>query len=756
MAAMLVRHMRTISQKANPQGLTSKDELKGEWCYADGANERLNELLRRIASSCHEVDVELVSKAYWFAENAHYGTKRLTGEPFIVHPWNVALIVADLGMDTETIAAALLHDCVEDTHITIDEIRQEFGDGIAKLVDGVTKLKHLSFASPRERQAENMRKVLLAMAKDVRVVIIKLADRLHNMRTLDPLPPEKRFETANETLQVFAPLAHRLGIWLLKWQLEDLALKHIDPQAYAEITSKLQKTRVQRERFVESARQMLKQRLEEEGIKAEVEGRAKHLYSIYTKMKREGVDFDHIYDLHGLRVIVNTIDECYSALSVVHKLWMPIQGMVSDYIWHQKPNRYRSLHTKVIGPDGQPLEVQIRTWEMHMEAEYGIAAHWKYKEGRQRDTDLDRALRWIREQMLALHSESRSPKEFLESVIADVFKDQVFVFTPKGDVIELPVGSTPVDFAYRIHTEIGNRCVGARVNGRYVPLDYELKNGDIVEIITSRRSKGPSPDWLKFVRTSHARNRIRRYLKERAFEENVQHGREMLIRAAEKRGIPPGLVTNEEHMKPVLSAFHCKSIEQLFAAIGYGDISPEAVLSKLHPIEQSVEAVKPRGHKLGRQGRMGICVALKGGEEIEVQVRLSKCCRPIPGDAIAGYITRGKGITVHRVDCRNLIQLEKDEPERVVELEWQLTGEGIFQSELIVEAIDRVGLLRDLAGVISELGVNIAHCNVETQPRLNLAKVHFVVDVTGPEMLHRVIEALRRHPDVTSVVRVMR
>lgn len=743
-------------QEANPQGLTSTDELKDGWRYADGANERLNELLRRITSSCHEVDVELVSKAYWFAENAHYGAKRLTGEPFVVHPWNVALIVADLGMDTETIAAALLHDCVEDTRITIDEIKQEFGDGVAKLVDGVTKLKHLSFVSPKERQAENMRKVLLAMAKDVRVVIIKLADRLHNMRTLDPLPPEKRFETANETLLVFAPLAHRLGIWVLKWQLEDLALKHIDPQAYAEITSKLQKTRAQRERLVESAKQMLKQRLEKKGIKAEVEGRAKHLYSIYMKMRREGIDFEHIYDLHGLRVIVNTIDECYLALNVVHSLWMPIQGMMNDYIQNPKPNGYRSLHTKVIGPDGQLLEVQIRTWEMHMEAEYGIAAHWKYKEGRQRDTELDKALRRIREQMLALHSESRSPKEFLESVIADVFKDQIFVFTPKGDVIELPVGSTPVDFAYQIHTEIGNRCVGARVNGRHVPLDYELKNGDIVEIITSKRSKGPSPDWLKFVRTSHARNRIRRYLKERAFEENAQRGREMLIRAAEKRGMPPGLMTNEEHMKSVLSAFHCKSIEQLFAAVGYGDISPEAVLSKLHPPEQPAETIKPRRHKLGRQGRMGICVALKGGEEIEVQVRLSKCCRPIPGDAIAGYITRGKGITVHRVSCRNLIQLRENEPERIIELEWQLTGESLFQSELIVEAIDRVGLLRDLAGVISELGVNIAHCNVETQPRLNLAKVHFVVDVTGPEILHRVIEALRRHPDVTSVVRVMR
>lgn len=716
----------------------------------------MNELLRRIAASCPKVDVELVSKAYWFAENAHYGAKRLTGEPFIVHPWNTALILSDLGMDTETIVAALLHDCVEDAGVPIEEIRQEFGDGVAKLVDGVTKLKHLSFVSPRKRQAENMRKMLLAMAKDVRVVIIKLADRLHNMRTLDPLPPEKRFETANETLQVFAPLAHRLGIWMLKWQLEDLAFKHIDPQAYSEISSKVQRARAQREHFVEHARQVLKQSLEEAGIKAEVHGRAKHLYSIYMKMKREGVDFEHIYDLHGLRVIVNTVNECYSALSVVHSLWRPMQGMVSDYIWHPKPNGYRSLHTKVIGPDGQPLEVQIRTWEMHMEAEYGIAAHWKYKEGRQSDTDLDKALRWIREQMLALHSESHSPKEFLESVIADVFKDQVFVFTPKGDVIELPVGSTPVDFAYRIHTEVGNKCVGARVNGKFVPLDYELKNGDIVEIITSKHSKGPSPDWLRFVRTSHARNRIRRYLKERAFEENVQRGREMLIRAARKRGVPPGLVTSEEHMKQALSALHCESIDGLFAAIGYGDISPEAVLAKLYPTGQAVETTKPKRRKPKRQGRMGVCVALKGGEEIEAQVRLSKCCRPIPGDAIAGYITRGRGITVHRVDCRNLIQARADESERVVELEWQLTGEGLFQSELIVEAIDRVGLLSDLAGIISELGVNIAYCNVETQPKLNLAKVHFVVDITGPEMLHRVIEALRRHPDVTSVVRVMR
>jgi len=723
--------------------------------FTEGAQERLNQLCRLVIASHNTANIELISKAYWFAEEAHYGAKRLTGEPFITHPWNVALIVAELGMDEETIAAALLHDCVEDSGVSIEEIRQRFGVGIANLVDGVTKLKHLSFLPPREQQAENMRKMLLAMARDVRVVIIKLADRLHNLKTIDPLPSEKKLETAKETLQVFAPLAHRLGIWRLKWQLEDLAFRHIDPKAYSEISAKVQKTRAQRESFVESACRLLKQRLEEEGIKAEVQGRAKHLYSIYMKMQREGVDFEHIYDLYGLRVIVNTVSECYAALGVVHSLWRPIPGMVSDYISHPKANRYRSLHTKVIGPDGQPLEVQIRTWEMHIEAEYGIAAHWKYKEGRERDTELDKALRWIREQMLSLHSESHSPKEFLESVVADIFKDQVFVFTPKGDVIELPVGSTPVDFAYRIHTDIGHRCVGARVNGKLVPLDYQLNNGDIVEIITSKHSKGPSPHWLRFVRTSHAKNRIKRFLKMQAFEENVQRGRELLVQAAKRKGLTSEGMLSEEQLQSVAKAFQCESADQLLAAIGYGDISPEAVLLRLAPTQPQHKEVRAK-RKHPPQGRMKLMITLKGGTEIEAPMRLSKCCRPIPGDAICGYITRGKGITVHRVDCSNLSYLRSSEPERVVELEWQLTAEGVFQTELLVEAIDRVGLLSDLAGIISELGINIASCNVETIPKFQLARVRFVIDVTGPEALHKVVEALRRHPDVTSIVRVTR
>jgi len=722
--------------------------------FAEGAQERLNQLCQLVIASHNDANIELISKAYWFAEDAHYGATRLTGEAFITHPWNVALIVAELGMDEETIAAALLHDCVEDSGVSIEELRQKFGVSVASLVDGVTKLKHLSFLPPREQQAENMRKMLLAMAKDVRVVIIKLADRLHNLKTIEPLPSEKKLETAKETLQVFAPLAHRLGIWRLKWQLEDLAFRHIDPQAYSEISAKVQKTRAQRESFVESASRLLKQRLEEEGIKAEVQGRAKHLYSIYTKMQREGVDFEHIYDLYGLRVIVNTVSECYAALGVVHSLWRPIPGMVSDYISHPKANRYRSLHTKVIGPDGQPLEVQIRTWEMHIEAEYGIAAHWKYKEGRERDTELDKALRWIREQMLSLHSESHSPKEFLESVVADIFKDQVFVFTPKGDVIELPVGSTPVDFAYRIHTDIGHRCVGARVNGKLVPLDYQLNNGDIVEIITSKHSKGPSPHWLRFVRTSHAKNRIRRFLKMQAFEENVQRGRELLTQAAKRKGVSEGMLS-EEQLQSVAKIFQCESVDQLLAAIGYGDISPEAVLLRLTPTQPQHKEIRAKRKHLP-QGRMKLMITLKDGAEIEAPIRLSKCCRAIPGDAICGYITRGKGIAVHRTCCRNLSYLRSSEPERVVELEWQLTAEGIFQTELLVEAIDRVGLLSDLAGIISELGINIASCNVETIPKFQLARVRFVIDVTGPEALHKVVEALRKHPDVTSIVRVTR
>ncbi|MFA0747998.1 RelA/SpoT family protein [Fervidibacter sp.] len=703
-------------------------------------------LLERVKRIRPTADLELIEHAYHFADWAHSGQTRLSGEPYITHPWNVALIVADMGLDDPSIAAALLHDVVEDTEVEMATIVQEFGEEVARLVEGVTKLRRLQFHTFRQEQVENLRKVLVAMAQDVRVILIKLADRLHNLRTLDPLPEEKRKATALETLQIYAPIAHRLGIWRIKWELEDLAFKHLDPVAYRELARKVEKKRSERVHLIEKAIQQLQRALAEAGLEATVQGRPKHLWSIYQKMQREGVDIDRIYDLIALRVIVNTEAECYLALGVVHKLWAPLPGMFTDYIAKPKPNGYQSLHTKVVGPDGEIMEVQIRTWEMHRNAEYGIAAHWRYKEvgdEPQRKPDaLDQALAWLRE-LMEMNRDIRDASEFTRSVIGDLFRDQVFVFTPKGDVIDLPKGSTPIDFAYRIHTEIGHRCIGAKVNGKLVPLDYQLQTGDVVEIITSKHPKGPSPDWLRFVKTSLARNRIKRYLKEQSYAENLQRGRELLAEALEKAGLSLGEVLESGKLDELAKAYQLQNANDLLAAIGWGSVSVQSVVNKLKP-----PAPKPRVTVVNPTEAVTLPVR-KG----TLLYRLAKCCTPVPNDPIVGYISRGRGIIVHRTDCRNIIRLQEAEPERIVALDWGFPLSEPVTARLRVVAYDRIGLLSDVSNAISSKGVSIISNRSITKD--GLAYFDLGIIVPDAKTLQSVIESIQRLTDVVQVTRIV-
>ncbi|MCS7263552.1 MAG: bifunctional (p)ppGpp synthetase/guanosine-3',5'-bis(diphosphate) 3'-pyrophosphohydrolase [Armatimonadetes bacterium] len=702
-------------------------------------------LLRRVSQIRPDADFGLIEHAYHFADWAHSGQTRLSGEPYITHPWNVALIVTDMGLDDRSIAAALLHDIVEDTEVELPMIKQEFGREVAQLVEGVTKLKRLQFHTLRQEQVENLRKVLVAMAQDVRVILIKLADRLHNLRTLDPLPDEKKKATALETLQIYAPIAHRLGIWRIKWELEDLAFKHLDPIAYRDLARKVEKRRSERVHMIEKAIKQLQRALDDGGVQATVQGRPKHLWSIYQKMQREGVDIDRIYDLIALRVIVNTDAECYLALGVVHRLWAPIPGMFSDYIAKPKPNGYQSLHTKVIGPEGEIMEVQIRTWEMHRNAEYGIAAHWRYKElgDEPKKLDaLDQALSWLRE-LMEMNRDIRDASEFTRSVVGDLFRDQVFVFTPKGDVIDLPKGSTPVDFAYRIHTEIGNRCVGAKVNGKIVTLDYQLQTGDVVEIITSKQAKGPSPDWLRFVKTSQARNRIKRFLKEKSYSENLQRGREMLAEALSKVGLSLNDAIESGELDKLAKVYQVQNANDLLAAIGWGSISVQSVVNKLKPPQPKpkVTVVSPT-EVMTLPSRRGTLL-----------YRLAKCCTPVPNDPIAGYISRGRGIIVHRNDCRNIIRLQEQEPERIVALDWGFPLSEPVTARLRVVAYDRIGLLSDVSNAISSKGVSIVSNRSITKD--GIAYFDIGVIVPDAKTLQSVIESIHRLTDVLQVTRLL-
>ena len=696
-----------------------------------------------------QADVELVRRAHDYSAAAHEGQRRATGGPFIEHPTAVALLMAQLGMDPPSMVAALLHDVPEDTSRTNDDIRREFGDEIARLVEGVTKLSKVGqqrTASAEQRQAEDLRKMFLAMATDLRVVVIKLCDRLHNMRTLAPLPPEKQVRIAKQTMEIYAPLAHRLGIWQIKWELEDLAFKYLEPDRYHDLAEQLAQRRQVRERSIDQAMKLLARELEKAGVKAEISGRAKHLWSITQKMRRKGVSMNEVYDLLAVRVIVDDVPACYGALGVVHTLWPPIPGQFDDYIAVPKPNLYQSLHTAVMGPDGQPLEIQVRTGEMHQLAEYGIAAHWRYKEGGKADPKYESKLAWIRQLMEWQHDVSDAT-EFVESLKVDVFHDQVFVFTPKGEVKELPAGSNSIDFAYRIHSDIGHRCIGAKVNGRIVPLDHKLQSGDIVEIITSKAARGPSRDWLTLVRTPGAREKIRQWFKRQQREENIAHGRELLDKELKRIAQRSLADIDAADLQRATEELNMHDVDSLFASLGYGAVSAPQVVTRLGILDETAQAIP-------HQAAAAPPPTAKGGVRVkgmgDLLVRFGVCCDPVPGDPIVGYITRGRGVTVHRADCTNVRNMA--ERERIVEVEWERVGPRTYPVAVRIVGWDRTGLLRDIASIISEDQVQLVSLAANANPD-RTATVNAVMQVTSVEQLSRVLARLEGVRDVFSVSR---
>ncbi len=701
-----------------------------------------------------DVQPDLIQRAHAYAAEAHAGQQRATGGAYVEHPAAVALLMAQLGMDPPSIAAALLHDVPEDTAHTNEEIRRAFGDEIARLVEGVTKLSKVggqrsATGTIEQRQAEDLRKMFLAMAADLRVVVIKLCDRLHNMRTLAPLPPEKQLRIAKQTKEIYAPLAHRLGIWNIKWELEDLAFKYLEPDEYQQLSEQLARSRQIRERSIEQAMRILARELEKAGVRAEISGRAKHLWSITQKMRRKGVSMNEVYDLLAVRVIVDDVPACYAALGVVHSLWPPIPGQFDDYIAVPKPNLYQSLHTAVMGPDGQPLEIQVRTEEMHQLSEYGIAAHWRYKEGGKADPRYESKLAWIR-QLMEWQHDVADATEFIESLKVDVFHDQVFVFTPKGEVKELPAGSTPIDFAYRIHSDVGHRCIGAKVNGRIVPLDHKLQSGDIVEIITSKAARGPSRDWLAIVRTPGAREKIRQWFKRQQREENIAHGRELLDR--ELKRMAQGSLGDiaSEDLEKAAAELNVHDVDSLFAALGYGALGAPQVVTRLGILDETAQAIPEQAPPAPPPTAKG-GVRVKGTGDL--LVRFGVCCDPVPGDPIVGYITRGRGVTVHRADCSNVRNMA--ERERIVEVEWERTGPRTYPVAVRIVGWDRTGLLRDIAAVISEDQVQLlslaANANAD-----KTATVNAVMQVTSVEQLSRVLGRLESVRDVFSVSRDVR
>jgi GTP pyrophosphokinase len=711
------------------------------------------EVVRQLAGYLTESEQAAVERAFRFAESAHDGQTRKSGEPYIVHPVAVAKILADLHLDCPTICAALLHDVAEDTEYSVERLAKEFDPEVARLVDGVTKLRRAEdmLADPASRAqardqdwAESVRKMFLAMAEDIRVVMIRLADRLHNMRTLDFMSSDKQRKIAQETMEIYAPLASRLGIWQIKWELEDLAFRHLESDAYKEIARKLQSRRVQRESYISHVREQLRDELKKAGIEAEISGRPKHIYSIWRKMQRRGVEFSDIYDLLALRVIVDDVAECYHALGVVHSIWRPINGQFDDYIAMPKDSLYQSLHTTVIGPEGRPLEVQIRTHEMHHIAEFGIAAHWRYKEGSRRDVKYDNKIAWLR-QLLDWQQDVSGAHEFVESLKTDVFQDQVYVFTPKGEIREMPAGATPLDFAYRIHTDIGHRCVGAKVNGRLVSLDYTLKNGEIVEIVTSKAPKAPSRDWLNpnlnYVKTAHAREKIRQWFRRQQREENIERGRDILEKELARLGLSK---TPPEELAAV---FKHDKVDDFLAAIGSGDISPQNVALKLLGEQQPPAAAPPTVEQPVPQTSAPTGISVLGVGDL--LTRIARCCNPVPGEPIVGYITRGTGITVHRADCANIAA--EDEQERLVPVEWGAV-KRTYPVKIRLEAWDRDGLLRDVAGIVAEDKINMSTVSAISHPD-RTCTIRATLEITDIGKLGRILTKLEGIRGVLGVAR---
>ena len=744
--------------------------------------ETLERILTRLATYRPKADADLVRRACAFACKAHEGQTRSSGEPYFTHPLEVTEILAELEMDEQTLAAGLLHDVIEDCHVTSEEIAQQFGPEVAHLVDGVTKLIIVGVdggkqkdalpedtegispaaAERRQKQAEmaktaaNLRKIFVAMAKDLRVIVIKLADRLHNMRTLAALSPARQFRMATETLQIFAPMAHRLGIWQLKWQLEDLAFKYADPEDFANMVTTVSRNRKERQAEVDEAIEILTARLKEEGVEAQVKGRSKHLYSIYNKMKQQGLEFTDLFDLTALRIIVHTRNECYHALGIVSALWPPIPGMYSDYIAQSKSNMYQSLHIKVLGPAGTPLEVQIRTWEMHRTAEFGIAAHWQYKEGGKTSDQFERRLSFLRQQMFDWQADSRDPNEFMRNITEDLFTDQVFVLTPLGDVFDLPAGSTPVDFAYRVHSDVGQHCVGAKVNTKMVPLTYQFKNGDVVEIIT-RPSANPSRDWLAYVKTSHAKSRIRAYFRRVHHAENVLAGRELLDKElahqlqhdAKAWGDDPRNLVKEESLRQIAPLFNVPSEVELLASIGYGTLAALTVLNKLKPNAPPPDVVK-LGSKRSDDRKLQI---MAGGLDAEnVLFRRSRCCLPIPGDDVIGYVTRGRGMALHRKECPNAQHYLIKEGERCTPVEYVGNDGQVYQVFIIIECLDRTGLLADVTSTFAENKTFITAVKTQSH-RDKTATLELAIEVRSTEHLGTIMQKVRNIGDILDIHR---
>ena len=719
----------------------------------------IENLLLKIEQYNPNVNVEQIIKAYNFAESAHEGQFRNSGEKFFVHPYNVAMILTDLSMDATTITAGLLHDVIEDTEVTYDTLVVEFGQEVADLVEGVTKLKKLQYKTKQENQAENLRKMVMAMAKDIRVIIIKLADRLHNMRTLEYMSEEKKKEKAIETLEIYAPLAHRLGMSKIKWELEDLSLRYLDPEGYYDLVDKVSKRRREREAYIQRIINDLDEKLEEMYISRDISGRPKNFYSIYKKMVYQNKSFEQIFDLTAIRVIVDSVKDCYGVLGIVHTMWKPIPGRFKDYIAMPKPNMYQSLHTTVIGPEGEIFEVQIRTWDMHRTAEYGIAAHWKYKEGTVKTDNFDEKLTWLR-QLLEWQKDLKDPQEFMETLKIDFFTDEVFVFTPRGDVINLPNGSTPIDFAYRVHTAIGNSCVGAKVDGRIVPLDYKLKNGNIVEVLTSSSSTGPSRDWLKIVKSSQAKTKIRQWFKREERGLNINRGKEMLEKEIKRQGYKFTDILKEDWLKNIANKLSLNTSDDLYAALGYGSVTLSQVIPRLkefyreyYKIDDDRMGIDQKTkeqplHKKEKKVTQGI--SIKGVDNIKV--RFSKCCNPVPGDEIIGYITRGRGVSIHRKDCPNISDLTGQE--RFIDVEWDNSEKAEYPVEIQIKATDRSGLLTEITQRITDSNISLLSLNARTNKE-KLVLINMTLEIKDTDQLSDLMKRIKKLKGVIDVYRVI-
>ena len=716
-------------------------------------------ILDRIREYDPKADFDLIAKAYNYASIAHGDQKRISGEPYIIHPVEVAMILTEIEMDSASICAALLHDVIEDTHFSYHNLEDEFGEEIALLVDGVTKLSRIDFKSREEAQAENLRKMFLAMAKDIRVVLIKLADRLHNMRTLNYQPEQKQKEIARETMDIFAPLAHRLGVFKFKWELEDLAFLYLEPEMYYEVAQRLKAKRKEREEYVKALIGQIKDGLEQIGIKADIAGRPKNIYSIYKKMLKQNKPIDEIYDKIAIRVVVDNIPACYGVLGIIHTIWKPLPGRFKDYIATPKPNMYQSLHTTLIGQAGEPFEVQIRTWEMHTTAESGIAAHWRYKEGvapKESDKKFEEKLSWLR-RILEWQQDVNDTSEFMESLRTDLFDDTVFIFTPKGAVIELPKGSCPVDFAYRVHTEVGHKCIGARVNGRIVPLDSQLVNGDIVEIMTSKNSSGPTRGWLNFVKTSSARSRIKQWFKRGFRQENIIKGHDWLESELKKRHLDPKELLKENKLTEVLERFSLTTADDMYAAVGDGSLSANQVINKIKEtyffntqVEDIINTpVNPATVPI--REREATALKIKGVDD--VVIRLAHCCNPLPGDAVLGYITRGRGVSVHRRDCPNLQNYLRHESGRIMEVEWA-AERGIYIVELEVNAMDRDRLTSDVMTVLADMKIPV-NSVFSRSAKNGLAVMNLKLEVLDLGHMNAVKQRIQKVKGIMDVKRVL-